>query len=180
MDSGRFDALIRAFGGLERRQLLALLPATVALALVEPEAEGADKKTRKQRERKRRKNFNRRWKRKTYRCVSFQDRIIRCLDNQICCNPDRSNTTGCVNYPEHASVTTCCSTGNSSGSYYAHPNNYRCCPTASEGLYAACPDDYPVCCPNACCAAGSDCSDLGTCMTNYTGSAPRHLVMPGH
>lgn len=172
MDSRRFDTLTRALGGLERRQVLALLPAAAVLA--ETKAEAADKKTRRKRERKRLKRFARRH-RQDQVCPTFRpNQILLCTQDRSCCDLDRSNTAGCA-APD---ATTCCLTANQF-SYYELPSSYFCCPTPSLGSLGACRDnDFPVCCPGTCCPSGADCSDLSNCYEVASESALVSQVTP--
>ena len=176
MDSRRFDTLTRALGSLERRQVLALLPASLVAASGGAEAH-ATKRTRKQREhdleRRHRKRERRRRRKNINRCTSVGGAKVRCFRSEVCCDRERSNLAGCA----RRGFATCCRA--SEDSYYGFTNTYRCCPSAPDGQLGACPDELPVCCPGVCCPAGSDCSDLANCVGPFDESAPRHLVLQG-
>lgn len=180
MDSRRFDKLTRALGDLERRQLLALLPATLASALAESETEAADKKTRKQRERKRLKKYNRRRKRRsrqyvaenTFTCPSSDNQVITCWQGQVCCDPERSNDSWCAG----PGFTSCCKAPDSKA--YGWQSDWRCCPSVYQGIWGACPDDFPLCCTNTCCVDNGGCSNSHTCMHLPAESASRYRMMP--
>lgn len=175
MDSHRFDKLTRALGGLERRQVLALVPATLAAALAGSEVK-ADKKDKRKRIRRRNRRVGRRFRRyqrkNSYLCASFENRVIRCPNDTVCCDPDRSNVSGCM----PPGFSTCCQTADG---YSGRNERYHCCSSVSEGFDGACRDDWPVCCPDDhCCPLGSDCSDLSVCARLVRDSASRHLVFP--
>lgn len=177
MDSRRFDTLTRALGSLERRQVLALLPATVAAVLALPDDAAASKKG--QRRRNERRRFNQRWQRRkrrnTFRCLSTGGQRVRCWKGSTCCDPDRSNVAGC-SAPSH---TTCCTAPDPNSKFYGYVPGYHCCPTPVLGFEGACPDDRPVCCSdNYCCPSGSDCSDLSGCARLVTEAAARFRSAP--
>jgi hypothetical protein len=175
MDSRRFDKLTRALGSLERRQVLVLLPATLAAVLARHEAADA-RRTRKQRkqerERRQRKRKNRLRRLNVVRCRSVGGRKVRCYRTEVCCDRERSNLAGCA----RRGFATCCRA--SENSSYGFTSDYRCCPTPAEGQNGACPDAYPVCCQGGCCPAGSDCSDLTGCLQFSDESIARHVVRP--
>lgn len=149
VESRRFDKLTCAVGRLERRKVLALLPATLAATLVGTEVKAADRKNRKKRARKRR-------KRNSVLCLSDGNRVIRCQGTGACCDSDRSNALGCA----RPGYTTCCK--GPLGYNRLYSNDYRCCPSLSEGMDGACPDSHPLCCPGRCCN-GSTCEQPQEC-----------------
>jgi hypothetical protein len=157
VDARHFDTLTRALGRLERRRVLALLPATMAAVLTGAETVDS-RRTRKEREKRQRKRKNRLRRLNVIRCRSVGGRKQRCYRTEVCCNRDRSNFAGCT----PRGFTTCCR--ESEFTSRSFPPDYRCCPTPTEGQNGACPDAYPVCCQGGCCPAGSDCSGLTNCL----------------
>lgn len=176
MDSRHFDTLTRALGGLERRRVFALLPATLAAVLAGSETVNA-RRTRKQRkqerEKRQRKRKNRLRRLNVIRCRSVGGRKQRCYRTEVCCNRDRSNFAGCT----RRGFTTCCRESEFFSRSFRP--DYRCCPTPGEGQNGACPDANPVCCQGGCCPAGSDCSDLTNCLQFSDDSVGRRMELPG-
>lgn len=176
MDARYFDTLTRTLGSLQRRRVLALLPATVA-AVLAGSADADARRTRKQRkqerERRHRRRKNRPRRLNVIRCRSVGGQKVRCYRTEVCCNRERSNFAGCTS----RGFTTCCR----ESAFFSRSfrPDYRCCPTPAEGQNGACPDAYPVCCQGGCCPAGSDCIDLTNCLQDADDSVARRMEVPG-
>ena len=176
MDKRHFDTLTRALGRLERRRVVALLPATMAAVLAGAEtvdARRSRKQRQQEREKRQRKRKNRLRRLNVIRCRSVGGSKQRCFRTEVCCNRERSNFAGCT----PRGFTTCCRESEFVSRSFSP--DYRCCPTPEEGENGACPDAYPVCCQGGCCSAGSDCSDLTNCLLVADESVGWRREMPG-
>lgn len=170
MDPKHFDTLARALGRVQRRQVLTLLPAGLTALVGADTARSASKKKKRKRKRtKQQRQRYKKWKRRnTQMCVTTANRVIRCWDYEVCCDPERSSEPGCAStaYP------VCCQ------NYHFTPNA-RCCSAPTLGYKGACSDNFPVCCTDRCCASGSSCGDPNADCLVYTeeaqGSAYRDL-----